>query len=96
MERKYLGLDVGPFLAAFLGERRPDLLAHCHVFPPERFEFDGVPVVAVALVHEALVALAAGVGGLGGEVLALDLTPVRASSTCCHELRVISGRPSAR
>lgn len=89
MERKYLGFNNRPFLAYFIRKRSPYLLTHRHVFRAEGFELERVPLVVVLAVREALVALAAGVGGLGWEVCALDLAPVLAGCTGGHQLSVV-------
>lgn len=92
----YLLLDNLPFLAGSCSEGSPDFPAHGKILLGHALELSVVPVIGVSPLGEALVALAAGVASLLGEVELLDLGPVQALGPGGQELVVVTHRPSTR
>ena len=69
----YHRLHYIPLLSRPLGQGLPYLLAHAHVLLGHPLELPLVPVIGALALHQPLVALAAGVRRLVGEVATLDL-----------------------
>ena len=94
--RPYHGLHDVPLLSGSLGQGLPDLLTQAHVFLGHLLELSLVPVIGALALHQPLVSLATGVGRLVGEIVALDLSPIKPLLARLEQVLVILGCPGAR
>ena len=85
-----------PLLAASIGQRLPDLLAHAHVFLAETFKLEAVKIGLASTLHQPLMTLSASIARFVWEGLALDLVPVLAHGTEGEKCPVIVLVPCTR
>ena len=92
----YLSLDILPLLIDAFRQQPPHLLAYFGVGFGQLLDLPAVPGIGtVALLHQAFVSFATGIGSLVGEVCRCNGLPVEAFLARVHQLIVIGGIPRA-
>jgi hypothetical protein len=89
----YLLFDKRPLLSNTSSKNTPHLAADFHVGLRKNVEFDSVPLLSILSLHQPLMSLAAGIGGLLGKVLWRNLVPVQALGSGLDQGFIVFGGP---